>query len=100
MSDEIILVGDGEFQIRDVHVVAKVKITDGLVQEVEFYDGDNGEIAEATQVQQQLRGQAVSSALEVKAEEFQCFDSLDESGVQVALFEALHRAIEACLDDE
>lgn len=93
-------VGTGEFELRDVYVVAKVEVRDGIVHSISFSAENGNEIPEADEVAGQLRGQPLSRALEVKAKEIDSISKQGEPIAKVALLEAFHRAVEVCLDSE
>lgn len=99
-TGESAIFGTGEFQLRGVHVVARVQLQDGVVREIEFQSLNGQPISEAEQMARQLRGQPLSRALEVKAKEVDAIDEPGESVAKVALLEAFHRAVEFCLDSQ
>ncbi|MCP4605141.1 MAG: hypothetical protein GY847_32250 [Proteobacteria bacterium] len=101
IEDENVFAGTGEFQFRDTYVVASVEVKDGIVQKIEFTSKSGIQIQNAEQISGRLRGKPLSVALEVKAQEIGTFeDHRGENVADVALLEAFHRAVEACLDNE
>ncbi len=100
-ENEIVLVGTGEFQLRDVYVVATVRVQDGIVKKIDFTSTDGIQVGDTTQTAEQLEGKPLLEALEVKAREVDSYeDHRGENVAKVALLEAFHRAVEACFDNE
>ena len=95
-----VFVGTGEFQLRKVHVVAKVEICDGRVRKVEFSSDDGNTLEGTEEVAKLLVDQPLSKALEVKVEQVVSNNDRDEETTSSALLEAFHRAIESYIDEE
>ncbi len=97
----VAFIGSGEFQLKDVYVVADVIVKNGIVSNIDFTSDVKEVIKEADQIVDLLKGKQLSQALDVKAKEADSVpEDHSESVVRVALFEAFHRAVETCLDDE
>lgn len=93
--------GTGEFQLRDIYVIAKVEVQNGIVRKIDFASGSGGDLNGAKDIELQLTGQPLSQALEVKASgEDGLEDRRTANTVEVAALEAFHRAVEAYLDDD
>jgi len=92
--------GKGEFQLRDIHAVAEVEVSDGLIQKIEFTSGNGGAIEGANSMARMLTGQPVSQALEIKAEDVSQDGNRSEIVIKTALLEAFHRAIELYMDEQ
>ena len=100
-AEKNVFSGMGEFQLRDIHVIAKVEVQGGVVQKISFNSGAGEQIAEAGEIAEQLTGKALARALELKARDSnEADDRRGDNTVEVALFEAFHRAVETYLDDE
>ena len=99
-ADGQTFIGTGEFELRDVYVVARVEVRDGVVHEVRFSAENGKAVEDAEEVAAQLRGQPLSRALAVKAKEVDSINKRGEPIAKVALLEAFHRAVEVCLDGE
>jgi hypothetical protein len=100
MIDENTFIGTGEFELRNIYVVAKVEVKDGIVQKIDFNSEQEEVAAEADRIAKQLKGQPLSKALEVNAKDVDSFEVRDESPAAVALLEAFHRAVEVCLHED
>jgi hypothetical protein len=99
-TSETTFTGTGEFEIKKIYVKAEVEVRDGIVHRIDFTAGNDGDVPEAAQVAEQLRGQPLLRALEVKATEVDVAEARVEPLIKVALLEAFHRAVEVCLDNE
>lgn len=94
-------IGQGEFQLKNVHVHATVEVQSGQIRRVEFKASEDGARVEAESVVSHLTGQTLAKALELKAGEVgDTAADQHEKLTQVALLEAFHRAVEGYLDDE
>ncbi len=100
MIDENTFIGTGEFELRNIYVVAKVEVKEGIVHKIDFNSDQEEVAAEADRIAKQLKGQPLSKALEVNAKDVDSFEVRDESPATVALLEAFHRAIEVCLHED
>ena len=100
-TSDTVHVGKGEFQIKDIHVSAEVKVLLGTIREINFASLNKEKLEEADEIKEQLIGQPLSKALEVKAREVDPpGDRPPENPSKVALLEAFHRAVESCIDVE
>lgn len=95
-----VLAGKGEFEFRGTYAMAEVEIQASIVKKIAFTDEKGNPPKGADRVCEQLRGKRLSQALEVKAKEIDAFEKRGEDTVKVAMLEAFHRAIEACLEEE
>jgi hypothetical protein len=96
-----IFTGIGEFQLRDIHVIATVEVHNGIVRRIDFTTGSGGELVGAREIENQLKGHLLSQALEVKAGKEDGLENRHgRDTVEVAALEAFHRAVEAYLDSE
>lgn len=95
-----VFVETGEFQLRGIHVIAKVEISEGRVIKIEFNTDKGNKIEGMENVTRFLLGQPLSKALEVKVEQIVPGKSREEETASSALLEAFHRAIEAYIDEE
>jgi hypothetical protein len=100
MIDENTFIGTGEFELRNIYVVATVEVKDGIVQKIDFNSEQEDVTVEADRIAKQLKGQPLSRALEVNAKDVDSFEVRDESDATVVLLEAFHRAVEVCLHED
>ncbi len=97
----VAFIGTGEFQLKDVYVVADVIVKNGIVKNIDFTSDVKEVMIEADQIAALLKGKQLSQALGVKATETDSVaEDHNESVARVALLEAFHRAVETCLDEE
>ena len=100
MIGKTTFVGTGEFELKDVYVVATVKVDEGVICEIDFNSEQEAVVAEARRIIKQLKGQPLSKALEVKAKNVDSLEKREEPVATVALLEAFHRAVEVCLHED
>jgi hypothetical protein len=93
-------IGTGEFELRNIYVVANVEVKDGIVEKIDFNSEQEAVAVEADIIAKQLKGQPLSKALEVKAKDVDSLEVRDEPIAKVALLEAFHRAVEVCLHED
>lgn len=93
--------GTGEFWRKDIHIIASVEVHAGVIRSVGFAFDDGREVEGAAEVVAQLTDRTLRDALEVQAT-----SDAGSPGSQLGvaerevLFEAFHRAVEACLDQQ
>ncbi len=95
-----ILEGIGEFELRDVYVKAEVKIQNGVVCDISFSTAEGNKIPGSQAIVSMLVEQPLSRALEAKGEQVESIEGSQKEIIKVAMFEAFHRAVEGCLDNE
>ena len=101
IDQETVFTGRGEFELKEVSVVAEVEVRNGIVQKVDFSAIFGIDLPDVDQIISRLQGKPVSAALEVKACEVDSSEEHRGENVgDVALLEAFHRAVEGCFDDE
>jgi hypothetical protein len=95
------ITGTGEFWRRDIHIVATVEVHDGVIRSLGFAFDDGRAVEGADEVVSQLTDHTVHDALEVHADPGAVApDSQLGIAEREVLFEAFHRAVEACLDHQ
>ncbi|MCP4676144.1 MAG: hypothetical protein GY854_11680 [Deltaproteobacteria bacterium] len=101
IDQEAVFTGRGEFELKDVSVVAEVEVRNGIVQKTEFSAILGIDPSDVDQIISRLQGKPISVALEVKPCEVDSSEEHRGENVgDVALLEAFHRAVEGCFDDE
>ncbi|MDJ0764762.1 MAG: hypothetical protein QNJ97_17410 [Myxococcota bacterium] len=100
-NEDHIRTGKGEFQLKGISAAAEVEVRNETVCEVRFSFEPHEAENEAIHLAKQLKGHPLAKALSVKAKKIDATgDRASENPIKVALLEAFHRAVEACLDDE
>ncbi|MDD5306935.1 MAG: hypothetical protein PHU25_06390 [Deltaproteobacteria bacterium] len=97
-GDESTIIGQGEFELHDVHVLATVEVRGDTITSIHFAFVKGGEQPGAGDIVSLLQNKTVSKALEVKAESERAAAG-NRVGITAneVLLEAFHRAVEACL---
>ena len=98
--EDLVATGKGEFEFRNTYAMAEVEVLAGVVRKIAFFDESGNPPRGADQICEQLKGKPLSQALEVKAKEVDAFENRGEDTLKLAMLEAFHRAIEACIDAE
>ncbi|MFO8073480.1 MAG: hypothetical protein R6V85_16570 [Polyangia bacterium] len=88
--------GTGEFQRKNLHVLATVEIAGGVIRSLGFACAEGGDPPGARDVVETLTGKSVSEALEW----FEGEDEASRDPAMEVLLEAFHRAVETCLDQQ
>ncbi len=88
--------GTGEFQRKQLHVIATVQIEHGVVRSLSFACAEGGDPPGAGDVVEALTGKSVSEALKW----FEGEDETSRDPAMEVLLEAFHRAVETCLDQQ
>ena len=104
-SDESVsrstITGTGEFWRKELHVIASVEVHGGIIRSLGFALDDGSAIEGAEEIVDLLTDRSVHDALEVHADpEAIAADSRLGIEAREVLFEAFHRAVEACLDHQ
>jgi hypothetical protein len=89
--------GLGEFQLREVHIMATVEAIEGVVCQIKFQTKKGEEVPGAVRVVERLLGQPIAKVLELQIDQL---DEIERPEEKVVLLESFHRAVESCLDDE
>jgi hypothetical protein len=98
-NSAITVVGTGEFQRKDRHVIATVEMHDEVISGLGFTCVSGEELPEATDLVSLLTGRDVNDALRLLAADREAGDKGESEGREV-LIEAFHRAVETCLDQQ
>jgi hypothetical protein len=98
-DSSISVVGTGEFQRKDRHVLADVEMRGEVIARVGFTCAAGGEPPEAAALIALLTGREVHEALRLLAADRETGDRGADGGREV-LIEAFHRAVETCLDQQ
>ena len=94
-----VITGTGEFQRKDIHVIATVVIHGEVIRSCGFARADGGVPEGAADLSRLLKGHAIGEALRLVSEQSGESDVADPLSREV-LVEAFHRAVETCLDQQ
>lgn len=92
--------GTGEFQVDDICVKAELTVDSGIITRIDFTREGGSEIEGAPKISAMLHNQPVVRALEIRDEHLEAVAESNAPRLVVALLEALHRAVEDCLDED
>jgi hypothetical protein len=98
-NSAVAVVGTGEFQRKDRHVIATVEMNGEVISSVGFTCVSGEEPSEAFDLVGLLTGRDVHEALRLLAADREAGDKGGSEGREV-LIEAFHRAVETCLDQQ